>query len=69
MLESAQIFALAKELNHLLWTDDKPEVPKEVENAVAVIPQFELIGTNMQCVAHSVVCAAIFARRGDTVVR
>ena len=68
MLDSAQIFALTRELNHVLWTGEKPEVPKEVQSAVAANPQFELLGTNMQCVAHSVVCAAIFVRRGYTVV-
>lgn len=63
-----QVLSLARELNHLLWTEDPPDVPKEVATAAATHPDFEILGTNMECVAHAMVCAGIFLRKGEKVV-
>jgi hypothetical protein len=68
VLDGQQVVILARELNHLLWTEDAPEIPAEVAAATISEPHLEILGTNMQCVAHAVVCAGIFLRQGEKVV-
>ena len=66
-LSDSQVIALASELNHLLWTDDAPEVAPDIAKVMRDDPMMELSRLNMHCQAHSAVCAGLMLRRGDTV--
>ena len=65
-LSDSQVIVLAAELNHILWTTDTPQLDPEI--AVTCGADVQLIGGNFQCVAHSVVCAALLLRRGENVI-
>lgn len=56
---------VAAELNHLLWTEDTPDISDMVPEHIA--KHADVPAGNMQCKAHSFICGAIFARRGATV--
>jgi hypothetical protein len=57
---------LKRELNFLLWTSDAPQVPDGVGliRANATEPPSSAHAINIQCVAHAVVMAGFFSRRG-----
>ena len=46
-LDDSQIIALAAELNHLLWTDDPPEVTPDIAKVMRDDPMMELSRLNM----------------------
>jgi hypothetical protein len=62
-----QMLGLKRELNFLLWTSDAPKVPEHFPLAVVSKTTPEIGKINMNCVAHVVVAAAIFIRRGFSV--
>ncbi len=62
MFTDSQILALTRELNHLLWTPDTPQ-PGLADG----FDRVDLVGGNMHCVDHALVCAALLARKGATV--
>ena len=66
-LDDLQVIALASELNHLLWTDEPPEMTPDIARVMRDDPTMELSRLNMHCQAHSAVCAGLMLRRGDTV--
>jgi len=67
MLNDTQNVALAAELNHLLWTNDPPEITPDVAACLRDDPGMEFSGVNMQCAAHSVVCAGLMLRLSEKV--
>jgi hypothetical protein len=67
MLTDSQVLMLARELNHLLWTDDAPIIPSDVATIICHDPGVEISRKNMQCVAHTVVCAGLLLRCGESV--
>jgi hypothetical protein len=67
MLSDSQVLTLATELNHLLWSDDPPQMTPDVAEVMRNDPMFELSRVNMHCVAHSAVCAGLMLRMGETV--
>jgi hypothetical protein len=66
-LQDSQIIELAAELNSILWTPDSPRLDSRLAPAFRGVDEIQLIGGNMQCTAHSYVCAGIFLRRGEGV--
>jgi len=62
-----QMLRLKNELNFLLWTTDVPVIPEDFSLAVIPLEKAELATINIQCVAHTVITAAIFMDLGFTV--
>jgi hypothetical protein len=68
VLTYAQVLALADELNHLLWTDDPPQITPDIAAIIRDDPNFQFSRLNMNCQAHSAVCAALMLRMGERVM-
>ena len=68
MLTDSQVLALCSELNHLLWTDDSPELDPTVLETIRKekIPFIQPKG-NMQCSLHAAICAGLMWRQGEKV--
>jgi hypothetical protein len=68
-LSDEQILALSEELNHLLWTNDIPEFPPDMQATIARAQgQISVPEKNMQCAAHAIVCAAFMCRHDGQVM-
>jgi hypothetical protein len=68
VLTDAQVLALCSELNHILWTEDTPVLGSEISRPFSQHEKFvHQPKGNMQCGAHTVVCAGLMLRQGESV--
>ena len=64
----AQALALCPELNHILWTEDTPDLGAEISESFGQVKNFVYQPKgNMQCCAHACVCAGLMWRQGEKV--
>jgi hypothetical protein len=68
-LTDKEVLTLSEEVNHLLWTNDRPELPPDFQKLMEDAQTEILVpDKNMQCAAHAVVCAALMCQHNRQVV-